>query len=147
MRSRKIAVMLALFALAGFAVGYLCQKTYTIGSLRTLIGQKRAILFDGKRDALLRVGEVDTSELVPHLQQASWTNAHLMRKGAWTLEFSNGKAVYVSFYGDFFWVSETPGNFLIPADRQTSYRSIVSSVLAEPTFAWRIARNSKAKEH
>ena len=141
MRLGKIAVASTLFALIGFAIGYLCQSTYTIGTLRVFDGQTRAILFDGKRDESLRVGDVDASALIPHLQQASWTNQHQMRKGAWALEFPNGIAIFVSVYGDFFWLSGTSGYFLIPLARQASYRSIVSARLADPTFAWRAKRN------
>ena len=143
-RLGKIAVASALCAFLGLAVGYFCQSTYTVPSLRVLDGQTRAFLFDGKRHESLRVGEVDTSALIAHLQQASWTNEYLMRKGAWTLEFPNGIVAFVSVYGDFFWLAGTRGYFLIPTENQTNYRSIVYSRLTEPTLAWRTKSNLMA---
>ena len=128
----------------GFFSGlYVGSSTYIVPSLARLNGQY-AEIYDGRFESAEHVGNIDVQALLPVLQAATWTNEKLMRKGAWGLQLRDGTKIWISYYGDFFWVSEVRGYYLIQTAHLASFKAYMSK-LSDQVIEWRLKRNSMQK--
>ena len=146
-RKRVICAALSVVAaLGGYGIGVYSRPDYLVQPLGFDQVPNRARLYDGAVLPELFVGEVEVGELLRHMRRAAWTNAHIMRKGAWTLETSDNTRVCVSYYGDFFWVRGRPGYFLVPELERPAFGKLVEERLSSPTIEWRGRRNAEGKD-
>ena len=140
---RRIALACTLIFVG--VIGYFCglhigSATYLVPSLSRLSGQF-AEIYDGKFESTEHVGNIDVQALLPALQAATWTNEKLLRKGAWGLLLQDGTKIWISYYGDFFWVSGVPGYYVVQAAQLASF-NVYMSQLRDQVFVWRLKRNS-----
>ena len=114
--------------------------TYEIASVAGFSGQT-AEIYDGNFQVDKHVGVASITALLPALRAATWTNQKFMRKGAWGLQLNDGTKIWISHYGEFFWLSGVPGYYVIQTPHRFAFNEYTSKHLNDRVIDWRRKQN------
>ena len=105
-------------------------RSYAVRSPATLISSATAIHSKREGDSVSdRV--VDITPIRQAISRSTWHSDAFLDKGSIHLKFKNSPDIFVSFYGDFFWIDGQPGFYKIRRDDEEEFRQGMRRILGD----------------